>query len=159
MLSGKFTQHDIPDLDTTSTADISFILLIFFLMTTSMTIDMGMRRRLPQMPVDKETPQVVKKENLMTVDVMADHVIRCDGNIVTMKQLGGYIAEFALDDNHVINIRTAGDAVYSDYFEIHQMISSIAHKKKIKITVAESELDNSAMQGGSIEDERKGNAI
>ena len=32
-------QHETPGLNTTSTADISFMLLIFFLVTTSMDVD------------------------------------------------------------------------------------------------------------------------
>ena len=35
-------------LNTTSTADISFVLLIFFLVTTSMDMDKGLARQLPQ---------------------------------------------------------------------------------------------------------------
>ena len=37
----------VPRLNTTSTADISFMLLIFFLVTTSMDIDKGLLRQLP----------------------------------------------------------------------------------------------------------------
>ena len=46
----------MPGLNTSSTADISFMLLIFFLVTTSMDTDMGLARRLPQ-PPDKEQEQ------------------------------------------------------------------------------------------------------
>ena len=34
-------KHETPGLNTTSTADISFMLLIFFLVTTSMDVDKG----------------------------------------------------------------------------------------------------------------------
>ena len=43
-------QHETPGLNTTSTADISFMLLIFFLVTTSMDVDKGLLRQ-PQHPV------------------------------------------------------------------------------------------------------------
>lgn len=45
----------VPSLNTTSTADISFMLLIFFLVTTSMDLDKGLRRVLP--PVDNQQQQ------------------------------------------------------------------------------------------------------
>jgi len=43
----KNRQRRVPELNTTSTADISFMLLILFLVTTSMDIDKGLSRQLP----------------------------------------------------------------------------------------------------------------
>ncbi len=43
----KNRHREVPTLNTTSTADISFMLLIFFLVTTSMGADKGIRRELP----------------------------------------------------------------------------------------------------------------
>ena len=39
-----------PDINSSSTADIAFLLLIFFLITTSMDTDRGLARRLPPPP-------------------------------------------------------------------------------------------------------------
>lgn len=50
MFRRKF-EYKVPGLNTTSTADISFIFLIFFLVTTSMDADKGITRELP--PIDK----------------------------------------------------------------------------------------------------------
>ena len=49
-------RHQVPGLNTTSTADISFMLLIFFLVTTNMDVDKGLTRQLP--PADKQEQQV-----------------------------------------------------------------------------------------------------
>ena len=46
-LSNRIRKHQkrrVPQLNTTSTADISFMLLIFFLVTTSMDSDKGLQR-------------------------------------------------------------------------------------------------------------------
>ena len=40
-------RRSVPQLNTTSTADISFMLLIFFLVTTNMDVDKGITRQLP----------------------------------------------------------------------------------------------------------------
>ena len=53
-------KRKVPGLNASSTADISFILLIFFLITTSMDTDMGLARRLPQPPEDEEIKQELK---------------------------------------------------------------------------------------------------
>ena len=47
MAKGK---KEVPELNSSSTADISFLLLIFFLLTTSMDTDQGLARRLPPPP-------------------------------------------------------------------------------------------------------------
>ena len=43
-------KRKMPGLNTSSTADISFMLLIFFLVTTSMDTDTGLGRTLPKPP-------------------------------------------------------------------------------------------------------------
>ncbi|MFR5270094.1 MAG: ExbD/TolR family protein [Hoylesella buccalis] len=62
-------RHDIPGLNTTSTADISFMLLIFFLVTTSMDVDKGLRRQLPPAQQEKiEQESLVDKGKLMELE-------------------------------------------------------------------------------------------
>lgn len=146
MLERRF-QHDAPELDTTSTADISFILLIFFLITTSLSVEMGMKRTLPPMAADNEQPQVVQKENLMVVDILANHVIMCNDEPVSIPVLTERIKAFAGNKKHVINIRTADDARYEDYFEVQQTIMRVASMTKTKIRIAENEYPAVA-QGG-----------
>ena len=49
MAKGK---RKVPDINSSSTADIAFLLLIFFLITTSMDTDRGLARLLPPPPED-----------------------------------------------------------------------------------------------------------
>ena len=61
-------QHETPGLNTTSTADISFMLLIFFLVTTSMDVDKGLLRQLPSPePQKKEQQQHIPGGILLSV--------------------------------------------------------------------------------------------
>jgi len=58
-----------PEINGGSLADIAFLLLIFFLVTTTMNVDTGLARMLPPMPEDKnqDTQQDVKQRNIFTV--------------------------------------------------------------------------------------------
>lgn len=150
MLERRF-QRDVPELDTTSTADISFILLIFFLITTSLSVEMGMKRTLPPMAADNEQPQVVQKENLMVVDILANHVVLCNDESVSMAVLAERIKAFAGNQQHVINLRTVSDARYEDYFEVQQIIMQVAHSMKTKIRIAENEYSEVAQDGKGVE--------
>jgi len=58
-----------PEINSSSQADIAFLLLCFFLMTTSMDVDYGITRRLPP-PVEQNDDEVkVKERNVMNVMV------------------------------------------------------------------------------------------
>lgn len=63
------SKKKVPGLNSSSMADISFLLLIFFLVTSSMDTDTGLARRLPPPPQDEQNLQEmeVQRRNLMVV--------------------------------------------------------------------------------------------
>ena len=58
-------RHRVLSLNTASTADISFMLLIFFLVTTSMDTDKGLQRELPPAETKTEQQQTAVDKNLL----------------------------------------------------------------------------------------------
>lgn len=59
--------RETPEINAGSMADIAFLLLIFFLVTTTMDVDSGIVRKLPP-PLDKtQDPPPVKKRNIFAV--------------------------------------------------------------------------------------------
>ena len=70
-------KRKVPGLNGSSLADISFILLIFFLVTTSMDTDTGLVRRLPPPPDpnQQEDEVKVKGRNVMVVLVTSDNKV------------------------------------------------------------------------------------
>ena len=75
------------ELNTTSTADISFMLLIFFLVTSSMDTDKGLLRQLPPLPDEKEQPLDINKEHVMTIALDNQNQLSLDGTLVSLQQL------------------------------------------------------------------------
>ena len=92
-------RRSVPKLNTTSTADISFMLLIFFLVTSSMDSDKGLPRQLPS-PQNEQVEQLlkVKKRNVMEISINADNQLFCDGEPCTTEELLNNIVRFV--DNH-----------------------------------------------------------
>ena len=70
-------KRKVPGLNGSSLADISFILLIFFLITTSMDTDTGLVRRLPNPPDpnQQEEDVKVKGRNVLVVQVNMNNEI------------------------------------------------------------------------------------
>ena len=60
-----------PEINSSSTADMAFLLLCFFMMTTTMDQDKGLQRRLPPMPDpnQKAEDQKVNRRNIIVVKI------------------------------------------------------------------------------------------
>ena len=69
----------VPEINSSSTADIAFLLLIFFLITTSMDTDRGLARQLPPPPekdqVDNDV--VVKDRNVLQIFLNFQNQLMC----------------------------------------------------------------------------------
>ena len=59
----------VPGINASSTADISFILLIFFLVVTSMSNQTGLNSRLPEKTEDNTPPPKILQRNVLAVNV------------------------------------------------------------------------------------------
>ena len=86
----------LPALNTTSTGDIAFLLLIFFLVATTMETDKGIQRRLPPMPDEKQQQQDVKvnRRNIVVVRINAQDRILAGGEPMDGTQVKSKIKEF-----------------------------------------------------------------
>lgn len=85
-----------PGINGSSSADIAFMLLIFFLITTSMDTDKGLARRLPP-PVPKEQKNEdvdIKKRNLLVVLINSNNQILCGDQFIDIKQLKEKVKDF-----------------------------------------------------------------
>jgi len=60
-------KRNTPSLNMSSTADISFLLLTFFLLTSSINTDQGIQRRLPPPLKGDEKPPQVNERNVMKI--------------------------------------------------------------------------------------------
>ncbi len=80
----------VPDLNAGSMADISFLLLIFFLVTTTMDTDSGITRRLPPPVEDPEMDVKVKERNIMNVMINKYDKMLVNGkpgDLTTLKEM------------------------------------------------------------------------
>lgn len=117
-------RHQVPGLNTTSTADISFMLLIFFLVTTNMDVDKGLTRQLP--PADKQEQQVsqVEKGTLMTLTITKDNALLVDGKPTPVNKVCGLAEAFVrrVGRKHLVKIEAAPEANYDIYFQLQNQL-------------------------------------
>ena len=85
-----------PEINSSSTADIAFLLLCYFLMTTTMNQDMGLQRRLPPMPDknQKVEDQKVNRRNIIIVKINSADRLFAGNEPIHVSQLKDKIKEF-----------------------------------------------------------------
>ena len=86
----------VPAMNTSSTADIAFLLLCYFLMTTTMGSQTGLSRRLPPMPDknQKVEDQKVNRRNIIQVKINSADRILAGSEPIDISQLKDKIKEF-----------------------------------------------------------------
>lgn len=89
----------IPQINASSMADISFLLLIFFLVTTSMDVNKGLARRLPPpIPANQEkSDQDINKRNLMVVKINSANRLMVNGQEMEVRRLKDEVKKFILN--------------------------------------------------------------
>ena len=135
----------IPAINASSMADISFLLLIFFLVTTSMDVNQGLARRLPApIPPDQKIEDTdINKRNLFVVKINWENKLLVQGQELDVRQLRAKAKEFIVNANddsnmpklfeedfgqpfgtlkytkeHVISVQNDAETQYQAYLEV-----------------------------------------
>ena len=86
-------KRSAPEVNAGSMADIAFLLLIFFLVTTTIETDSGLNRKLP--PIEEiEDPPIIKEKNIFTVVVNKNNQLLVEEELVDISDLRELAVEF-----------------------------------------------------------------
>ncbi|WP_158841165.1 ExbD/TolR family protein [Polaribacter sp. L3A8] len=80
------SRKESPEINAGSMADIAFLLLIFYLVTTTMTVDSGIARKIPEKqknPTDLD----INERNILEVNINKNNQLFVDGKIIQLKEL------------------------------------------------------------------------
>lgn len=90
-----------PEINSSSTADIAFLLLCYFLMTTTMGSQTGLARRLPPMPNpnEKVENQMVNRRNIVIVRISSSDRILVGSETTDITLLKDKVKEFLANPN------------------------------------------------------------
>ena len=113
------------------------MLLIFFLVTSSMDTDKGLMRQMAPPPLEHEQPMDVQKDLVMLVTIDADNQIHCDDAIVTPRQLTEKVVALASvnREDHVISIEADPASTYDTYFRMQDAIVGAYHVLRSQYTL------------------------
>ncbi len=92
-------KKQIKEINASSMADIAFLLLIFFLVATTMNVDTGITRMLPPIPPDEQPSEdlKVKERNLLPIHINAWDQILVAGEQMNITQLTAFTKRWVLN--------------------------------------------------------------
>lgn len=80
-------RNGAPEVNAGSMADIAFLLLIFFLVTTTIETDAGLDRMLPPMDPPEDIDVVIKQKNIFTVNINRNGQLLVEDELMDLKNL------------------------------------------------------------------------
>ena len=116
-----------------SLADIAFLLLIFFLVTTTIDTDKGIDMVLPPEGEMKE----INRKNIISLVINADGLVLLDKNPVEINEIRNVIEERqSRNPNLIISVKTVRDTKYDVYIRV---LDQLKKAKTQRISIAEPE--------------------
>lgn len=118
----KRPEAEIPS---ASMADISFMLMIFFLLATTFDVDTGIGLVLP--PPVEDTEQVkVRKENITNVLVNAAGEVLLDGDLVLVSQIKEIVkSKIKENDKLILSVKTDRETSYRTYIDVMDQLKQV----------------------------------
>ena len=126
----RFKGGEIP---TSSMADIAFLLLIFFLVTTTIDIDKGLGIVLPAEGEELE----IKKTNILNCLINSQGNVLLGGEPVALKDVNKEIRRrLAENDKLIISVKAHKKTKYGDYVSL---IDQLKRANATRISIADTE--------------------
>ncbi len=95
----------IQEINAGSMADIAFLLLIFFLVTTTMDVDSGITRKLPPIQEDKpDDDKEIKERNVYVVLINQHNQLAVEGELMAVNKLSDGVKKFINNPNNDPNL-------------------------------------------------------
>ena len=120
------------EIPTASMADIAFLLLIFFLVTTTIDMDKGLGLVLPPKGEEKEIP----KRNISNILINARGDILLDKEPIQMRDIRQVVLEkMAVNDKLIFSVKTHPKARYQAYVNV---LDQLKMANATRISIAET---------------------
>ena len=130
-------KRDVPEINAGSMADIAFLLLIFFLVTTTMDVDTGINRKLPEkQPEDAPEPPKLKEKNVFIVTVNRNNDILVEGDkFMTVDEIREEAKKFIDNGGGLGNPIDGAEPAECDWCEGDKDPASSDHPNKAVISL------------------------
>ncbi|MEO0102857.1 MAG: biopolymer transporter ExbD [candidate division WOR-3 bacterium] len=128
----KFTlKRPAPEIPTASTADIAFLLIIFFMLTTVLRTEYGLKVNLPGA---ESTERILKRKNIIHIWVDKTRRMSIDDNLLEISGVTTVMQQKVLDNPELISEVLADKEV--DYGRVNDVLEALKEAGAFKILFA-----------------------
>jgi biopolymer transport protein ExbD len=120
-----------PDIPTASTADIAFLLIIFFMVATTFRSAQGLKVTLP---IAESTERILKRRNVENVWVDKSGRISLNDNLVNAPGVTAVMSEKVIDNPDVVVVVQADKDVPYGY--VTDVLEALKDARALKVTFA-----------------------
>tara|TARA_Y100000588_G_C14054196_1_gene838611 strand:- start:494 stop:892 length:399 start_codon:yes stop_codon:yes gene_type:complete len=125
----KKSRPEAEEINSSSMADIAFLLLVFFLVTTTISMDKGLSLVLP--PVGEELE--VNRKNITNILINESGKVLFDEKPAKTRDVARLVAEkIRQNEKMIFSVQTHSRTKYSDYIAVLDQLK-IANAKRISI--------------------------
>lgn len=129
-------RRENPEINAGSMADIAFLLLIFFLVTTTMNVDSGISKKLSEKPPKDYVPPMIKEKNIFVVVINRNNELLVENQRMDIKDLKDEALKFIDNGGGIGNAGEDGSPGKAcDYCQGERSDSSSDHPNKAIISV------------------------
>ncbi|QTE21641.1 ExbD/TolR family protein [Polaribacter cellanae] len=128
-------RRENPEINAGSMADIAFLLLIFFLVTTTMNVDSGISKKLSEKPPPDYVPPIIKEKNIFEVNLNFKNELQVEGERMEIKDLKDAAMAFIDNGGGEGKIEDGVKTGPCDYCKGERSESSSDHPNKAIISV------------------------
>ncbi|MBC8181660.1 biopolymer transporter ExbD [candidate division KSB1 bacterium] len=136
MLVDKKKKKRSAEIPTSSLADMAFLLLVFFLVTTTIDVDKGIGLVLPQ----KGETIEVRTKNICNLLVNAEGKVMIDDQVIEPVMIKSIIQRKLIEnDKLIVSVKTDAATKYRYYIQVLDQLKQAWGNKKTRISIAEPE--------------------
>lgn len=128
-------RRENPEINAGSMADIAFLLLIFFLVTTTMNVDSGVSKKLSEKPPPDYVPPIIKEKNIFEVNINRNNELLVEGERMEVKDLKDAAIAFIDNGGGEGNVEDGVKTGPCTYCKGERSESSSDHPNKAIISV------------------------
>ena len=138
-------RRETPEINAGSMADIAFLLLIFFLVTTTMDVDSGISKKLSEKPPKDYVPPVIKQKNIFEVNINRNNEMLVEGETMKLEELKEAAKAFIDNGGGEGKVEDGVSTGPCDYCKGARSASSSDHPNKAIISVQSDRLTEYGM--------------
>lgn len=159
----KKQRREEPEINGSSLADIAFLLLIFFLVVTTIDVDAGIGLVLPPIPDDVEPPPV-RERNLLNILVNAQGMVLLDEEPSAISEVRQRVKDFVDNPNNdpelsespndaIVSIKTDRRTPYNVYIDMLDEVMGAYAELRNQASQDRFGVPYSALEQNSVEEE------